>query len=311
MKYPLLKAMIPVKPILILLLFLAPLFFSLSCSSAPKDVLPETPTAAEAGKFADFGNSFFNEARYAQAADMYILALDRYIRIDNQNGVLSAYNSLAKTYLAMGKLSEAYSLLQSALKILESGGSLDRKDTDMRSLAAETFNNYGEMEYARGETAEALDWFNRGLDLTSMETDPDARAVLLHNRGTALYKLNDFDGARTDIQAALDINTYLENFYELASNHYMIAVLNIQARLPEKALSQAQTALDYDRKTENSPGIAQDLFLLARIEYSLDNSAQALDYLNRAAKIFETLAFDTEIRKTAEFKSMITGNGDE
>ena len=107
-----------------------------SCSSAPKDVEPETPGAVEASKFADFGNSFFNQARYTQAIEMYQLALDRYIRIDDQRGTVSAYNSLAKAYLAMGGTTEAEAMLQSALKALRSGELIEQDDAGLRSAAS-------------------------------------------------------------------------------------------------------------------------------------------------------------------------------
>jgi len=273
-----------------------------SCSSAPKDVEPETPAAVEASKFADFGNSFFNQARYTQAIEMYQLALDRYIRIDDQRGTVSAYNSLAKTYLAMGGTPEAEAMLQSALKALRSGGFIEQDDAGLRSAASETYNNYGELEYARGNYSDALDWFDEGLKMVSRDIDPDAYAVLLHNRGTVLYRRNQVEDARREFESSLAINREQENFYEIASNHYMLAVLDIRTGDIDKALVHAESALSYDRMTENSPGIGHDLFLLARIEDLRGNKDAAAGYLDRAESIFRTIGLSSAEESVKEYR---------
>ncbi len=285
------------------LTILCMLAFCTSCSSAPKDAEPETPGAVEASKFSDFGNSFFNQARYAQALEMYQLALDRYIRIDDQQGAVAAYNSLAKTYLATGSTAQAEAMLQSALNALTSGGLIEQDDTALRSIAAETYNNYGELEYARDNYSEALDWFNEGLKLVSRDIAPDAYAVLLHNRGTVLYKQDRIEEARREFTNSLSINSEQDNLYEIASNHYMLAVLDIRTGSIDNALLHAESALSFDRRTENSPGIGQDLFLLARIEDLRGNTDSAAGYLDRAESIFRTIGLSSAEESVREYRN--------
>src|SRR6056297_2747828 len=85
-----------------------------ACSSAPKDQPPPRSTALEAAKFAEYGNSFFNEARYAEAAEMYSLAMNSYIRIDDQLGSAICYNALGKTFLAQGIDAQALQMFTAA-----------------------------------------------------------------------------------------------------------------------------------------------------------------------------------------------------
>lgn len=277
--------------------------FNISCSSAPKDAEPETPGAVEASKFSDFGNSFYNQARYAQAIEMYQLALDRYIRIDDQRGTVSAYNSLAKTYLAKGNTAQAEAMLQTALRTLKSGGLIEQDDAALRSVASETYNNYGELEYARGNYPDALDWFNEGLKMVSRNIDPNAYAVLLHNRGTVLYKQDKIEEARREFASSLAINREHDNLYEIASNHYMLAVLDVRAGDIDRALLHAESALSYDRTTENSPGIGHDLFLLARIEDLRGNSEAAAGYLDRSESIFRTIGLLSSEESVKEYRT--------
>lgn len=277
-----------------------------SCSSAPKEVEPDTPGAGEAAKYAEFGNSFFNQARYQQAVEMYRLALDRYIRIDNQLGAISAYNALAKTFLAMGNTEEAELMLQSSLRVLKGLSPFKPEDSGLRSAAAEAYSNYGELEYIRGDYPQALDWFDQGLTLIAAKSDPDGYAILMHNRGTALHKLEREAEARQSIAEALKINLANDNLYEIASNYYMLAVLDLNADSVERALEHALEALAYDRSTENSPGIAQDLFILARIEDSRRNTERADGYLDRAEAIFHTIGFTNAVEAVEEYRKMRT-----
>jgi len=277
-----------------------------SCSSAPKEVEPDTPAAGEAAKYAEFGNSFFNQARYPQAVEMYRLALNRYIRIDNQRGAVSAYNALAKTFLAMGNTEEAELMLQSSIRVLKSLSPFNPEDSGIHSAVAETYGNYGELEYIRGDYTQALDWFDQGLTLVSAESGPDGYAILMHNRGTALHKLERETEARQSINEALEINLANDNLYEIASNYYMLAVLDLNADSVEGALEHALKALTYDRSTENSPGIGQDLFLLARIEDSRGNTEKADGYLDRAEAIFHTIGFTGTVEAIEEYRKLRT-----
>jgi len=294
--------------VFILLLLVPLLLLPLACSSAPKKSEPETPTASQAAKYAEFGNSFFNESRFTQAADMYLLALDRYIRIDNQFGVVSSYNSLGKTYLALGEIQKAETILQSALKILESLDVADNKNDELRSLASETYNNYGELIYAAGDYSGSQVWFERGLAEVEDDVNRKAYAILLHNRGTVRFKLGEYEKAKEDISKALKINKDLGYFYEIASNHYMLAVLSIKEQMLDEAYRNASIALDYDREMENSTGIAHDLFLLGRLEIMRGNREKGISYLERSYRIFESLNLEAERQMVLEYRNNITAS---
>lgn len=293
--------------LLLLLLFLTGFFF-FSCSSSPKNEEPKRPTSVEAGKFADFGNSFFNESRFSEAAEMYGLALERYLRIDDQLGAVSAYNSLAKTNLALGKAEEALRMLEAADKILNSYPS-DSTETagaaEPAQARAETFNNFGELRYALGEYREALEWFDRGIGVLSFEAEAAGYAVLLHNRGTALFSLGQIDQARESIVRALEINTEEKTLHETASNHFMLALIALEQGDSSSAAAHAEQALAIDKEVENSNGIGHDLFLLGRISHTAGQNDKALVYLDRAEQIFSSLNLPKSGEKVAEYRKKV------
>lgn len=273
-----------------------------ACSSAPKDQAPARSTALEAAKFAEYGNSFFNEARYTEAAEMYTLAMNRYIRIDNQLGTAICYNALGKTFLAQGENQKAKRMFESAADSLTIFSPVSAADTEVKEAAAETYNNLGEFAYKAGNLSAALQWFEKGIDLIEEEKElEDALAILLHNRGSVYRVQNKLAPARKELLRALEINSNRDNYIEMASNHYMLGVIALQQQDTAQAVRHAQTALEYDKLTENSVGIGHDLFLLGRSQVTAGKREVGVEYLQRARTIFATLELDGDYEKVVEY----------
>lgn len=273
-----------------------------ACSSAPKEQAPPRATALEAAKFAEYGNSFFNEARYAEAAEMYTLAMNRYIRIDDQLGTAICYNALGKTFLAQGDSEQARRMFASAGRTLTIFEPVSAADPEVQQAAAETYNNLGELAYKAGRLSTALQWFDKGIVLLEGEKDlASALAILLHNRASVLRARNELESARKELLRALEINTEYDNVNEMASNHYMLGVIALQQQETVEAVRHAETALEYDKLTENSVGIGHDLALLGRSEVAAGNREAGAEYLRRARNIFATLKLDTDYEKVVEY----------
>lgn len=277
-------------------------FFSTGCSSTPKNQPLPRSTALEAEKFAEYGNSFFNEARYEKAAEMYTLAMNNYIRIDDQLGTTICYNALGKTYLAQGATESAERMFQSAVATLHIFQPIDTADETVKKAAAETYNNLGEFSFRFGEYSKALTWFDKGIELLEPKhATSEAMAVLRHNRGTVFRVQKKLDRARKEFNSALEINTQKENLIEIASNHYMLGVVALQQNQFDTAVYHAQTALEYDKLSEHSVGIGHDLFLLGRGTIEAGENEAGMEYLQRAQTIFTALELDGEREKVVEY----------
>ena len=76
------------------------------------------------------------------------------------------------------------------------------------------------------------------------------------------------------------------------------------------ALSNAQKALELDKKVESSPGIAKDLFALGLISSRKGDAAAAYDYFQRSYGVFATLGQKTGMKKSlTELISIAEGLG--
>jgi len=128
-----------------------------------------------------------------------------------------------------------------------------------------------------------------------------ALAILLHNRGSVYRARNELDAARQQFERALEINTERKNRIEIASNHYMLAVIALQRQNTDEAVRHAATALEYDKVSENSVGIGHDLFLLGRAEVAAGNRDVGTEYLRRARSIFAALELERDHEKVVEY----------
>jgi len=273
-----------------------------ACSTAPKQQEPPRATALEASKFAGYGNSFYTQARYEKAAEMYTLALNSYIRIADQLGATICYNALGKTFLAQGYIEKAEQMFQAAASSLNTFRPVDEADPNVKKAAAETYNNLGELAFRSDRYSEALNWFEKGMSLIAdTEDSAETLAILLHNRGTVYRAQKQLEKAQREFEEALAINRNLDSLLEIASNHYMLGVVALQQQNLESAVDHAKKALEFDKLTENSVGIGHDLFLLGRSYIQMEDTETGREYLQRARTIFAVLELDGEYEKVVEY----------
>ena len=249
------------------------------CSSAPKsadEVFDERNRAAE---YARFGNDYYRSGDYERAMRFFTLALASNGAVDNRGGIAETYNSLGKTLLAQGRNQEAVRHFDQALRIGD-----ELADEVIRG---KSFNNLGEAAFSRGEFQAAAELFSRSLDIDALQ-EPD-RAVVLHNLGACARRLGDVDRAEDLIRQALEINDKGRYWAESASNRYVLASLYSERGLYERALVEARSALENDRKVENGAGIAKDYIALGKISLRTGDNQGALGYFERGVFVYQSL----------------------
>jgi tetratricopeptide (TPR) repeat protein len=278
-------------------LFLLLLWLPLSgCSSVPDERPPEGRIKGQAQKYVESGNALYGQARFAEALDMYQLALDRYIRIDDLAGSARAYNAIGSVYQAIGREAEAEELFRRALHTVRPPGTAasDELSPEETAAAAAALGNLAEVAYGRDTPDDALAFIARGLELAAGDGYPAERAVLLHNRGTIRKRQGELNTAREDLLRALELNRKQQRYGEMATNHYMLGSIALQRGNPEEAREHLLRALELDRRMEHSIAIVYDLRALAEIAEVLGEEARAREYARRAAQIYESLGLAGE-----------------
>lgn len=258
------------------------------CSSTEKlkqgEVIDKRNRAAG---YATIGSHHYDEAEYDQALDFFFLALKQNILIDNDRGIIESYNSIGNTYLAAGKIVSAERYYEKAMEIA--------KVYNDRELLIRCKNNQGEIYLTRGDYTAALNLFKEAFgDISDPEKSKDS-AILLHNIGVAYKRLDNYQEAEKYLLRSIKLNKENNKFKELASDNYILSSLYSKRKQYSDALVFIDKALEFDKRTENSYGIAKDLYAKGIIQKKSDSVKESYYTFKRDALIYESLNIPVEL----------------
>jgi len=274
-------------------------FILLGCSSSPP-----TPTSVNLRKnmAADnlkYGNNAYDQGDYTKALQFFLLALEHNTAADFEEGLIKSYHSLSKTFLALGQLEKARSMLESARRILQFYAD--------NGLKAQQQYHQANLLLEEGKIDQAFQTMTEALTLNQNTTDQAQRAVILHGMGMvkrarAISTNNNelLTEALKDFQAAQKINESLPSNVELATNHYMQGMVYLRLNVLDQARFHLQTALELDRKMEISFGIAMDHRALGMLATKENNWNVAADHYLRSYRIFLVLSLPEQQKRALD-----------
>lgn len=262
-----------------------------ACSSAPAPADSSTEVKNRAAEAARSGNDYYRQGRYELALQFFAQALNENASIDNQPGVVQSYNSVGRTYLALGRLDEAEAAFREAAA---NAASLD----DEARLLTEI--NLGELALRRGDAPGALAAFERLLGEAGAGTPPEQLGLLYHDLGSAYKATGDLGRALEWLENARAINLGAKLYEEAAADSYMIASVHSKRGDWAAAAENASRALEYDKRMENTLGIVKDLAALGTISAKAGDAAAAYDYFRRSYLAASALESTPDIRSALE-----------
>lgn len=278
--------------------FIGSLLFALllaACSSSPPDTGEVLERKNQAAEYASLGNTYYQRGDYARALQMFYLALETNISVDNEAGLVGSYNSIGKVYLAGGETDAAELYFSRALTLARS--------LENPLLIASSLNNLAEMHLASdpGEIEQARLLLEEALGQLDQDIPDLHTSVLLHNLGAVYKRRGDYALAEDYLARALTINLEQKQFAEAAGNYYLIASLHSKRGDYAGAVESARLALEYDKKVENSPGIAEDLLALGIIHLKAGENEQAYGALKKAYAVFGSISSTPGVRRVIPF----------
>ncbi len=258
------------------------------CSSAPPPSNGVSTVKDQAAQDSAVGEGYYRQARYDLAIQFFLRALNGYTSVDDGEGVTRTYNLIGKTYLATSSLDQAEDMFVRARQ---------RAKGVSDSLLFDSSNNLGELYLARGDAARARDVLLEALALPAGAQTPARTAIVYHNLGTAEKNLGEPAQALEYYGKSLQINLAQKLQAEAASDYYMIASVHSREGRFDEAVKNAELALAVDKRIENSPGIAEDLYALGLISTRRADSAAAFDYFQRSYMVYTTIGLKSGMRK--------------
>jgi tetratricopeptide (TPR) repeat protein len=260
----------------------------LGCSSAPKQSAQVVDKKNRASEYTDFGNRSYTEGDYAAALTFFEQALAINLSVDNGPGVVKSLCSVGAVHIALGQRPQAEEVFVRARRLAATAG-----DTVLEVQSAVSL---GELLIAEGRSGEARELLAGELRSEGALAGTRDLAILYHTLATAEKKLGRLDEARSHAELALAINTKLKALEDVAANHFLLASIHSKREDYAAALASAQTALETDKRIENSLGIAQDLLAMGIIATRLGRSEQAFDYFERSYGIYSALRLSSGLR---------------
>ena len=250
------------------------------CSSAPDTPEHTVTRKNQAARYAEFGNTQFNQGNYDLALRYFDLALAENIAVDNLTGIAQSYNSIGRVYSITGNPAEARTNFLTAIKFAELADNTEHR------MQAQV--NLGVVAMQTGDTRAAREFFQLAQETIDADLAQPS-AVLHHSMGTLYAREGQFDRAREELERARDINKESGAWTELAGNHYMLASVASRQGLFDDAYREANRALEYDKRAEHSPGIASDLHALGTISERRGNLEDAYQYYLRSLRVYLAL----------------------
>lgn len=248
-----------------------------ACSSAPDPPAESRRVRDRAAEYATIGNGYFQRANYEMALQFFELGLSENMLVDHLPGIVRSHNSIAKVYLAVGRFDAAGAELNRALEIA--------RDLDAPQELAKTHTLLGELAMRMENNQAALSELNRAREIL-LEAAFEVDSVLLHNLGTAHARNAEYSDAERYLRQALDKNLTDNSWAKTAGNYYMLSSIASRQGDFDRALQLMEQALAFDKRAENSIGIAADLVGVGRIYERKEQLDEAYPFYLRALRIY-------------------------
>jgi len=261
-----------------------------SCSSAPPRSDAVTDVKSQATDAEVSGQHYYSLGRYDLALQFFQQSLDQNASVDNVDGVIRSRIAIGQVYLATGRLPAAEDMLSSAQAQAKARGNLP--------LYIDSSISLGELSLRKDDPQAALGTLQKVLNTPQLKMTPEQTGVLYHDIGVAWKESGDMAKALDWLSRSLQNNLTGKLLASAAADYYMIASVHSKQGDFAAASANAEQALALDKKIENSPGIAMDLYALGLIATRRADSTAAYDYYQRAYSAFSTLGDRNGMRKT-------------
>jgi CHAT domain-containing protein len=177
---------------------------------------------------------------------------------------------------------------------------LFRKITSAFNKAvADTYLNLGLQKYDLGELQEALQYWERALNIYQAINDLNGQAHILNNLGELHFRnLGEFETAIEFYQQAASIYQTIGIYGGQAKALFNLGEVNTFVGQFEKAIEYYQEVLSIDEEIGYRQGVAQALGNIGNNYICLENASLGVDYLQQAINVARELG-DRQIEANA------------
>ena len=174
-----------------------------------------------ADAYFNIGKIFTDINNHKGAEDFYKRALNLYLLLDYKKGMTKVNYQLGKGYINLNEYEKAEKHLNLALK-------LSKKYR--KSLTQKTYNWLGILAYKKGDTQQAIKYYNQSLALAKIDNNQIEEAMLLYNLGEAYHKANDIALAKEYTKKSLVLSRSIDNLDKQIKPQILLAEIALKER---------------------------------------------------------------------------------
>jgi tetratricopeptide (TPR) repeat protein len=253
-----------------------------SCGSPPKNPSVRDTVKKSVSDSLSLGLKEYRSGNLKSAVSYFEEALRGAYSIDDNPRVIDASQKLSELYIRTSNYTAASNYIFNAKYLCE------RENlTSFNFIIYLTIGKFYEKSIDTPEGYKmALSNYIRASDSS---LDKVERAIAYNNIGIAEKKLRNLDEALSWFEKARDINEASRIYDALGDNYYYLGGVMEEKGNYEMALTNYFSALNYDKISEKSTAILDDLKSIGGIYFKLGKNDDSLFYYMKSLKTAESI----------------------
>ena len=227
------------------------------------------------------GFSTYKMSNYVSARYSLVEAITHYKKLNDDQGVARAYNTIGQTYYFEGDFEKSLENNFLSIEIWERLGDKDG--------IAHNYNNYSNIYLALGDYPEAIDYYQKSLTMFQELGDESSQGMVYNNFGSVYFRLQDFDKALELYKNAVRIAEKFGSKHLLASTLNNIANVYHNQNESQKSIDVDLRALELQRQIGDKYGVALTMGNLGSSYSALNENDKAIDYLTESFSMKQTI----------------------
>jgi len=263
------------------------ILFLISCSSAPKNsgYIYEMRIYAETDL--ETGNKEASKGNFNLSLSMLKESKRKGILTDDSSLIIRSALSLGNVLFSVGQDEEAFSEWNAALAEAQK-----LNDSELLSIS-KIFIARGRLISGRAGAQPVLDEVTR--EAVNVKTDKLYVAFSWQVKGLALRELKNYNEAENAVKQSLAIHDKEKIFENASYDWYLIGSIRSLSGNTAGALEALETAIDYDRRIENSWGIAASWRAVGDVYRKNGRINESNEAYNRAKNIYAAMKNEDEV----------------
>lgn len=237
---------------------------------------------------------YSNSGSYKLATENIFESLNIFEKLDNKQGICSAYSSLSIIHRRLEEYDKAIEYQKLCLKLNE-----ELKDT---LGLANSYLVLGNIYFNIKDNKSAINFYEKGYEFYKLVNDPPGIVKSLNNLAAISLRENDYRQAAKYFSESIEKKIEMNDFRGLANSYSNLGLLYLRQKLYKKSKEAFHTAEEFAFKYNNLKTLSAINKNLYRLHKQLKEYEKSILYLNRHYEINDSLYTLEKNKQIAEIR---------